>query len=286
MPNILNKPSEETHIRIAEAVEKLAQTKTKADPYDSPGSKYLLAGDRNAGFFGFVQASDLINGTTLASEVGITQGTAINTETPWIKYIWKHKVCFTPLKTLRHSISWDAIYAAGAVYGTGSAISEGEQWMLDNDDNYDPDTDRVSQNAIVTIGGLQYRVRLFRGAADDPTDSYADSDRGSIGADNEWNGIILPIHHRAKTQNWNYPAYAGATEYWNVDLTDEDLLTHNDFGSGSYSWCQETRDTIQGEEPTFSRRVAYGALGASHLAAGPSSSVGSGHGFRPVLELL
>ena len=158
--------------------------------------------------------------------------------------------------------------------------------MLDNDDNYDPDTDRVSQNAIVTIGGLQYRVRLFRGAADDPTDSYADSDRGSIGPDNEWNGIILPIHQRAKMQDWNHPAYAGTTEYWDVNLTDEDLRTHHTFGTGNRSWCQETRDTIQGEEPTFSRRVSRGLNGASLLLARTSSLVGSSFGFRPVLELL
>ena len=165
-------------------------------------------------------------------------------------------------------------------------VSGGEQWMLDNDDNYDASTDRVSQNAQVTIDGLEYRVRLFRGAADDPTDSYADSDKGSIGPDNEWNAIILPLHQRAKMQDWNYSAYAGTTEYWDVNLTDEDLRTHNSFGSGSYSWCQETRDTINADEPTFSRRVNRGLLGASNLTASASSSVSSNNGWRPVLELL
>ena len=279
MPEI-KLPNADQFDQMNEHLQKIANTRVREDYTTAPGNKYLLGGDREAGFFGFVQATDLINGTALASEIGLSNGTAQNTDTAWIKYIWKGKICFTPVKTIRHTVTWDAIYNAGAVYGTGSAVSDGEQWMLDNDDNYDESTDRVSQNAQVTIDGLEYRVRLFRGAADDPTDSYADSDRGSIGPDNEWNGIILPLHQRAKMQDWNYSAYAGTTEYWDVNLTDEDLITHNTFGSGSRSWCQETKDT------DTSRRVYRGNLGASFLAANPSSNALSILGWRPVLELL
>ena len=49
----------------------------------------------------------------------MSNGTLINSDTPWIKYIWKGKICFYPLKPIRHSTTWDAIYNAGAVYGTG-----------------------------------------------------------------------------------------------------------------------------------------------------------------------
>src|SRR5699024_2537618 len=96
-----------------------------------------------AGFYGFVQPNEFgqvgskdFNGVNLASEVGISQGTSQFSETPWLKFAWRGKILFTPLKTIRYSVSWDTIYKAGAVYGTGSTISDGEQFMLDNDPNY------------------------------------------------------------------------------------------------------------------------------------------------------
>lgn len=117
--NNLNIPSEETHLRIADALERISKTREKVDMLDLPGNKTLLAGDRSAGFLGFVPASEVFTGTQLATEIGLSAGNAFNTETPWIKYIWKGKICFTPLKPIRYNLSWDSIYNAGAVYGTG-----------------------------------------------------------------------------------------------------------------------------------------------------------------------
>ena len=143
-------------------------------------------------------------------------------------------------------------------------------------------TDEVTQDAMVTIDGLQYRVRLMRGAGNDPVDSYADIDRGSLGDANEWNRLILPLHERASDGSWEYPNYAPtAVDDWTVGLTDENLITHSDFGNGSYSWCQETRNDIE----TY-RRVVRGYSGTSNLVAVYSWGTGSNYGFRPVLELV
>lgn len=338
-------------------LEKIANTRVQEDYTQSPGSKYLLAGDRDAGFFGYVLSADFISGTALATELGITAGTAQNSDAPWIKYIVDGKIRFTPLKTFRHSIPWDAIYNAGAVYGDGGdgflppkgragvgltidasdnsintttqnflgdqtpgmdyadtvgavgdtlvlkgwanganngsftidsitntkivlsggslvAESGGKQSRFYNQANV------VTQNATVDIGGHTYRVKLMKGAADDPTDSYADADRGALGENNEWNNIILPLHERAKLQNWNYPAYAGTTEYWGADLTDGDLNTLYTLGLGSYTWCQEVQNL------TSWRRVYRGYGGASYLAAYHSWFVRTAYGLRPVLEFL
>lgn len=357
MPEIFNLPTEETSIRMAEALEKIANTRVQEDYSTAPGEKFLLAGDRDAGFFGFVQPSDLIDGDALALAIGVSAGTSQNSNTAWLKYIWKGKICFTPVKTIRHSIPWNSIYNAGAVYASGNegalppngrvgldlnidavdnSINTTSQHFLGDQtsgDDYadtvaqvgdtitlkgwanganngeftvDSITDNkivlsggalvteagsktsrfykasnaVTQNTTVVIGGLTYRVRLMRGGATNPLDSSNDADRDGIGADNEWNGIILPLHERAKLQNWNYPAYVGTTEYWGTDLTDEDLRTHNQFGAGSYSWCQETRDI------TTWRRVFRGLIGASYLSWYHSWLVNSYGGWRPVLELL
>ena len=66
----------------------------------------------------------------------------------------------------------------------------------------------------------------------------------------------------------------------NSDLTDEDLRTHNKYGAGSYTWCQENLDDI-----TY-RRVYRGYNGASHLYGYLSWHAGSHFCFRPVLEAL
>lgn len=250
------------------------------DMSDAPGNKYLIAGTMEAGYFGTVSASEFITGTDLASAIGLSAGTPQYSDTQWLKFAYRGNIQFVPMKAIRHSASWDHIYQAGAVYGTGNDISVGEQWMLDNDVNYDPATDRVQQGAQVTIGGLTYKVRLFKGAATDPTDSYLDADRGSIGVDNEWNTLMLPIHERAPS-NFNYNQYVDTpTEDWGVGFTDEDLITHYTLGSGSYSWTQETRD----DDP--SGRVFRGGGGVSFLASLASSYVNSHRGSRFVLELL
>lgn len=355
--NELNMPSEETNIRMAEALEKIANTRVQEDYTTAPGGKFLMGGDRQAGYFGFVPATDFTTGDDLALELGITAGTSQNSDVPWIKYIWNGKICFTPLKTHRHSISWNAIYEVGCVHGSGdegllppngrlgtdlsidaadnSINTTSQHFAGDETSDMDyadtvanvgdtvvlkgwsnsanngeftvdsitdtkivlsggtlvteaggkesriyPKANEVTQNTTVVINGLTYRVRLMRGAADDPLDSYSDSDRGSIGEENEWNAIMLPLHERAKTKDWNYPDYAGDTEYWGTDLTDGDMNTHYTLGSGSYSWTQEVQDN------TAWRRVSRGYYGVSYLHWGLSWHVSSYRGFRPVLELI
>lgn len=138
----------------------------------------------------------------------------------------------------------------------------------------------VTQNKTVTIGGNRYRVQLLKGASQDPLNSFLDSDRDLVGPASEWNHLILPLHERAKLQNWLYKAYAVTTEDWGVGLTDADLITHHALGPGSYTWCQETSD-----ESSY-RRVFRGGLGASYGYHNYSWLVYSYFGFRPALRLL
>lgn len=145
---------------------------------------------------------------------------------------------------------------------------------------------KVNQGKTVVIGDKTYRVYLMKGAGANPTDSYADGDRGAAGPDNMWNKLILPLHEHAKLGDWNYPAYAvdeaGAkiTSDWDIGLTDENLRTHNIYGVGSYSWCQEVLDTVGW------RRVFRGYHGASYLNSYYSWVTGNHVCWRPVLEAL
>jgi len=289
-------PSAGQFERIIEIMAKKEQVGPRDDIYNSPGPQYLVAGNKNAGFFGFVKPSEfglisdgsggtVFNGSSLAQAVGISQGALMEVNTPWMKFSWNGKILFVPLKPIRRSISWDSIYQAGAVYGTGTDISDGEAYMLENDPYYNPE-ERVTQNANVTVDGKNYIVRLMRGAASDPQDSWNDSDRGSVGPENEWNHLILPLHERAP-DNFNYNVYAGTpTDDWDINLTDEDLRTHYLLGLGSYSWCQEYSDWISEDDNGEQiRRVYRGGNGVSYLSAFRSSYAYGFRGWRPVLEL-
>ena len=230
-----------------------------------------------------IPASDMITGADLASALGITQGTLINSETPWIRFDSRYtpngKTLYVPLKPIRYSISWDNIYLAGAVYGDGLLAGESGAEHHNLTSSSGSDLTATRQDASITINDTTYNVRLLRGAADDPTNSFDDGDRGSIGPENEWNALMLPIHERAKTGNWNYSQYApNDVEDWGVGFSGADLITHYDFGNGSYSWCQETRDT------DVSQRVLRGYDGVSTLGAKNSASTASGRGWRPALE--
>ena len=144
-----------------------------------------------------------------------------------------------------------------------------------------PKANVVTQDTFINLKGFEFNVRLFNGADNDPLNSYADADRDAVGDMSEWSNIILPLHERAKSQNWNYPSYAGTTENWRIYLSDEDLMTHNQFGSGSLSWCQEVRDDTQ-----TLKRVGRGYYGASYFGADYSWTTGNNTGWCPVLQLL
>ena len=331
--------------------------KNVVDTTGSPGAKILKAGNLYAGYFDIIQPEDFISASDVISQLGLASaGNAINLDTPWIKYLWQKEICFTTLKTIIRSITWDSIYNAGVVYATGdegllppegrigigliinqadNSVNTATQRFLggklagnDYADNVaqvgdvlvlkgwtNPENNgefgvlsitnekitldgnlvneiggkqsrifkknnMVTQNAIVTAGDISYAARLFRGSAADPTDSYSNSDRGGRGKDNEWNWIIGQLHKQAKLKNWVHPAYMDTDlGDFGLGLTDEDLVTHHNFGLGSYTWCQEVINT------TTWRRVLRGTHGASFLHALTSWSVDTLFGFRPVLKI-
>jgi hypothetical protein len=335
-------------------INKLENNLNVIDTSGAPGNETLIQGDEIDGLFGFVSADEFIDGDTLASAIGLAAGVSYKPNSPWAKVLIGGELGFFPILPLIHSITWDDIYYAGAVYGDGSigvlppegrlgteleitdantitttghflggkssandyyddVGSAGETIVLagwdnagnngeftidtitdstitiveggltaevgDRDSKLWPKANEVLQDAEVTIDGLTYKVRLFKGFDEDPMNSYADADNGAVGTGSEWNRIVLPLHERAEAQNWNYTAYAGTTEDWKTKLSDEDMILHYDFGSGSYRWCQEVRD-----DQTF-RRGCRGYNGASYAYAYFSWAAYSLRGWCPVLIL-
>lgn len=100
------------------------------DTTGSPGPKALIKGDTQAGFYGFVQPSEMglitsnpaenqdFNGSNLALALGLSSGTPFNSDVPLMKFHYKGKVIFVPLTGYRYSTPWDSIYNAGIAYDT------------------------------------------------------------------------------------------------------------------------------------------------------------------------
>ena len=217
---------------------------------EAPGPT-LIGGDLQAGYYGTVLSADFIAGDTLASDIGLTAGTAYNDDTPWLKFAWNGGIVMVPQKSLRYNISWDQIHAENAAYGGASA-------------------------PVVTINGNDYRVRLFQVANQDPV-SYPLV--GSEYWDSEWNRLMLPIHVNAPN-SWAYPEYVdGSTEDWGIDFTDDDLLTHYDYGNGNETWGQE-------QLSTYAYRIGRGSSGVSRASYGNADGTNDGNGWRPLLTQL
>lgn len=134
MAEFLNLPTGEDMRRIADAMERMAAKEAAqvTDFTDAPGSKVLTGGNRTNGFYGFVQPHEFgeiaanpagrkeMNGNNLALAIGLAGGTAINSDTAWMKFSRNGEIYLVPVKPLRHSTTWNQIYAAGAVYGDGT----------------------------------------------------------------------------------------------------------------------------------------------------------------------
>lgn len=114
-----------------DTMESAGLTNRIVDYTNAPGSKALVAGTRENGFYGFVQprefgqiesnpeGSRAFNGANLALNIGLSAGTSINSGTAWMKFSRRGEIYLVPVKPLRHSVPWNAIYNQGAVYGTG-----------------------------------------------------------------------------------------------------------------------------------------------------------------------
>lgn len=164
----------------------------------------MLAGDSNYGFYGEVLASDFITGNALATAIGLTAGTAINSTQPWLKFALNGKTLYVAKKHFRHTLSWDNINTAGAVYGTKT----------------------------VAIGGKTYKVRVLKTS---PIDPMSDPFDWAEVIGSEWNKLMHPIHVKAGTQSWQRNQGVDPDVVnWGINYTDVDLGT-NVYGSH----CQE-----------------------------------------------
>ncbi|MFA5623129.1 MAG: hypothetical protein WC981_02775 [Candidatus Dojkabacteria bacterium] len=233
--------------------------------YTGPGPQTLIGQytdpnnpSRQHGYFGEVSSSELISGDTLASAIGLTAGITQNTTTSWLKFYIDGRIVYVPKKPIRHSLSWQDVYQAGAVYG-------------DNTTGLHPAGTARVQDASVAIGDDTFTVSLIRGANSDPVTNETGYDvPASHGS--EWNRLFYNI---TTTTYSTKPSQEG--DQW-VNYTDLDLGMET--GNGRYSWCIEQH----AYEATY--RVFRGYIGISGLFGSTVTFASAGYGWRPKLELV
>lgn len=104
---------------------------------------------------GEIKQSDFITYPALAEAIGLTQGSFINTDTPWLKIVTPNgKTRYWPKQSIMNNVSHAALEAAG-----------------------------MTDGKLITIGSHQYRVRLPTGVTANP---------GNV-VGGEWKEIITAL---------------------------------------------------------------------------------------------
>ena len=214
---------------------------------------WRLMGNTYGIFLGEVPSNEFIDGKSLAMYIGLTEGVLCNVDTPWLKFILDGNLIYVPMKPLMYSVSWNAINKCGAVF--------------------------ENEGVNIDIDGNTYDITLLRGL-----NRNYDLSGKCCGWDmnythtSEWNRIMYPIHTGIHTDANNPSIPSIPFAQW-ASYSDEDLLVHRDFGTGSYTWVQETRNT------DASRRFGRGYGGVAYVNSYTTTLASSDVGWRPALRL-
>lgn len=222
-------------------------------PSSVPGAGVPVITTGDDAYYGMVDGNELIGTDELISAINLSGGSVVDRDpVMWIKARLGNKLVFVPTRRLVGGINWRSIYAAGAVYGNDSAGSY-------------PLPRPVLQNARVQIGDVIYRVRLLRGASNDPLNYTSNSGTSlmTYRENSEWDRIMV----RLKNGVWG-------------SMSDAELGVTTSL-SGYQTWCQETS--------TNGNKVLRGVEIVENLYVRPgddTSALSMYRGWRPVLEAI
>lgn len=213
--------------------------------------------DTGVVFHGEVSSMQMITGDALATAVGITAGTSINSDVDWLHFTLEGTELYVAKKPIRHDMNF-----AQSING-------------------------INGTKTVSINGKTYKVRALKTSLGDTFltnhvnyggESTAYDNAGAWGS--EWNRLMYPIHDGVHPNNKS-PAihsdsrtlpYGTFAQYSNADLQ-----IGPDYTWGS-SICLEGTGSS-------SSRVGRGLDGISHFRELRTANLKAA-GWRPVLELI
>ena len=185
----------------------------------------------------------------MASAIRLTAGTGQNSTAGWLKFSLDSKTLYVAKRPFRYGISWDAINAAGAVFGTKTII----------------------------INGKTYAVRLLKGRGNGSTTNISNGYDTTPAVNSEWNRLMYHVSGKPFASSNNKLTSEGISVGDWAQYSEADLLTYYRYGNGSYSWCQETAGAD---------KILRGINGVSYCGSSASTNTTSNSGWRPCLELV
>ena len=227
----------------------------------------------DTGYFGIVPTTSLATGSELATAIGLSAGVAQNDTEGYLKFYWHGKVLFIGKKSYRHTITWDSIKAANAVFG----IDLGG-----------------SGKKVFSKNGINYKVALMTGSGKAPSNDVQSSEADfaanvamEIGRYSMWNELMYRVHTTFvddiianQDGDANYKKLTGGVQIganW-ANMTNIDLnIYYATGGDGNTTWCQETSSYDS------TSRVDRGNLRLASLYWYTSSSTSASSGWRAML---
>lgn len=222
-------------------------------PESGPGTKQMLFGDINEGYFGTVTARELLSAGDFYNQMAVelsNKASLIPQNDPnlyYLKFAIDGKFVFVPTRNLVTAVTWEQLYRMGAIDASGHEAS------------FPPTTvNGVDQNALLAVesDGKTYwlRPRLARLNDVDP----APSAKGD--PESDFARLFNKVHKGAN-----------GTGFW-----DDQPVTGTGVELASNFWYQNSLegDTTQAHLGTFNLGSIYTAL---------KGAVSNG---RPVIELM
>lgn len=141
----------------------------KVYPLSGPGPKTLRYGNTGMGYFGRLSSSEFLTATNLSNQLDILPSEP-NDSDYWLKLYLDDKVIYMPESGRLASVSWDRLYAAGAIYG-------------DNTVGQIPGTPSVIQNATIGVQGYAFKVKAPKSDTAIKASTMVWADAGTLNSD-------------------------------------------------------------------------------------------------------
>lgn len=230
-------------------------------PLSGPGSKTLLFGTEELGYFGRVTQDELFTGQEVNDLAGMTVGVVGPVKFDWMKFVLKGKIIFIASQPLRINVSWVAIYEAGCVYGVNGVGPY-------------PSANPTNQFKwkMKPEGNKKWflKIRSIKGSDIDPYPETGDYTSGS-----EYNQLIGRMitgsHSNAGVWESNPPADIGAdrpyfTQETRADYHQNTLARGSDLFSAMYI-SSATKTSVIAK---YGYRAVFELFDGSTLVAEPS----------------
>lgn len=252
-----------------------AEMQGTALPHSGPGPAELKYGDYEAGYFGVLEAHELVSGPELKALIGHTLA-AGSASQQWAKVAHKGKILYVAMAHHFATPTWLQLYQNGLVYGTDD-VGPAEAVALNGAG--------VNQLKTFSKFGSTFKVRLIKGLPEGPYEGYVgpNADWNPVGLeDSEFNQAILRM---------TFGIYEGKH---GIQIPEVDALKINgsNYYYGSFL-CQE----LLNDRPLI-RAVTTAVGGANWPVFGPATtttptgttavSIGTTTYpvWRPILELM